>query len=149
MDLPSEANVKAERTFQGRAVVLGRAAQALALRYGTPLYVYDSNVIHANVARIRASIDYAPLAIHYACMANGNVHLLREMRHSDVGIFVCGPGELVLAQAAGYETDQIVANSGNLSTAELNSFAAARVTVNADSHKQVKDLLRTGFNGSL
>ena len=141
--------MRTNRRGQRSAIVVGRDADALASRYGTPLYVYDWNIIHANVERIRTSIDYRPLSIHYACMANGNVKLLEVLRRLGVGVFVASAGELFLAEAAGYKTNEIVLSCANLSQAEMERITRSRVTVNADSPKQVMDLLKCGYSGLL
>ncbi|MCM3011908.1 hypothetical protein M3583_24935, partial [Bacillus subtilis] len=52
-----------------------RQLATLAQQYGTPLWVYDADVIRDRIAQLR-QFD----VIRYAQKANSNVHILKLMR---------------------------------------------------------------------
>lgn len=110
----------------------------LARLYGTPLYVYDKSVILNSYRQIVNSIQYLPKQIHYACMANGNIEILKIIRKLGMGIHVCSLGELFLAIKAGFKSNQIVFTGSNLSIEELILIAKKKVQINLDSLSQVQ-----------
>src|SRR3546814_7188767 len=72
----------------------------------TPLFVYDLNIVKAQVARFRAVMPKA-VSLHYAMKANSYGPLLERMaRHTD-GFDIASGGELDLALQAGVSPDRI------------------------------------------
>jgi hypothetical protein len=51
-------------------------AHELLARYGSPLYVYDADVLRSTVARIERAVPYARTRFHFASVTNGNLALL-------------------------------------------------------------------------
>ena len=49
----------------GRFMIGGLAAGSLAERFGTPLFVYDADVVRSTWRALREAFDYAPTALHY------------------------------------------------------------------------------------
>jgi len=76
----------------GELVVGGRKISFWAEKYGTPLYIYDRNIIHSKFESLKAlSSD---LKIHYAVKANPNPDIIREMSQYCSGFDVASKGEL-------------------------------------------------------
>lgn len=109
----------------------------LAEKYTTPLYVYDIDVIRENVSVILNAIPYRPLSLHFACMANNNISILKEMKSLGIGIFVCTPGELGIAQIAGFIPSEIVITGCNFSSSEINNIVSSSATLIASSIQQL------------
>lgn len=129
---------------EGDLTFSGQRASQLAKEYGTPLYVYDMMTLRGNIDAIRKAIPYAPLSLHFACMANNNIFLLREMRRVGVGVFACTPTELIVAGRAGFCGKEVVFTGSSLSDSEVATVAEAHVTVNADSSWQIEGFRRSG-----
>ncbi|HEX7809922.1 MAG TPA: diaminopimelate decarboxylase, partial [Thermoanaerobaculia bacterium] len=55
----------------------GIAANELAARFGTPLYVYDASVIRRQAARVLDAFKGLPFQPFYAMKANSNLSILR------------------------------------------------------------------------
>ena len=106
--------------------------------FGTPLYVYDKYIISDNYKKMDHSIQYPHKQIHYACMANGNIEILRVIRKLGISIHVSSPGELLLAMEAGFKNNEIVFTGSNLTCDELGFIAKKKVLINLDSLSQVQ-----------
>lgn len=109
----------------------------LAEKFGTPLYVYDVDTLTNNVNIIHRAISYSPMKLHFACMANNNITLLRELNSLSAGIFVCTPGELRIAQIAGFKPNQIVLTGCNFSDSEIRQIVTSGATLIAGSLRQL------------
>lgn len=72
---------------------------AIAERFGTPTYVYDLDVVDANLRALRRALPDA--ALRYAVKANPNGAVLRHLAGADVGAEVITLGELERALRAG------------------------------------------------
>ena len=71
----------------------------LAKLYGTPLYVYDADLVVANYQSLYKFIPYNKLQVHYALKANYNIALLKALRDAGAGLDTVSPGEVHLALA--------------------------------------------------
>ena len=116
----------------------GIAAESLARDYGTPLYVYEEDVIKQRYADLSGNIGYRPLEIHYACKANSNVHIMALLRALGADAETVSPGEVSLALRAGFEPRQIIHTCSNMSDRELRFLIEHNILVNLDSLSQVR-----------
>ncbi len=114
------------------------AADDLARAHGTPLYVYEGDVIRQRYAELVASIPYDRLRIHYACKANANVETLKLLRAEGANAETVSKGEVLLAFQAGFRPEQIIYTCSNITTQELRFLIQNRITVNLDSLSQVR-----------
>src|SRR6516164_3185990 len=80
----------------------GVPGERLAQEYATPLYVYDAAVIRDAFGKIRGSIPYTPSRIHYACVTNANIAIMRIIRALGGGIHANTWGDAVMALRAGF-----------------------------------------------
>lgn len=110
--------------------------QQLTQRFGTPLWVYDAQVI-----RDRASALKQFDVVRFAQKACSNTHILRLMRSLGVKVDAVSRGEVLRALAAGYTVGQgddavhsdIVFTADLLDRETLRTVAEHRVPVNAGS----------------
>ena len=136
---PCQHSVWGEPSMVGKTRLL-----EIVDRFGTPLYVYDAARIRENLARIRNTIQYRPLRIHFAVMSNANLALLRLVRGCGAGVHASSPGELALATRAGFGAAEIVVTGCNFTEPEIEKIARARCAVNADSLGQMEKFIRIG-----
>ncbi len=111
---------------------------ALAGRWGTPLYVYDFEVVRERVALL-AGFD----VVRYAQKANSNLSLLRRMRALGVRLDAVSAGEIQRALLAGFEPEEVQFTADVLDLATLDLLARVPVPVNlgsADMIEQVADV---------
>ena len=82
--------------------------EALAEKYGTPLYLYSKNMIVDNYKAIDEAFSSVKHTICYAMKANSNFQILKLMASLGSGGDVVSGGELFLAQQAGIPANTIV-----------------------------------------
>ncbi|BFH10917.1 type III PLP-dependent enzyme [Paenibacillus melissococcoides] len=75
--------------------------------YGTPLYLYDGNFLHEHYHNIRQQL-HDQIDIFLSLKANNNLALIQQFAHWGSGVEVASAGELLLAQKAGFKTNQII-----------------------------------------
>jgi diaminopimelate decarboxylase len=83
-----------------RGEIAGLSVRELAEQFGTPLYVYDQQVIEQRIA------DLAPFdVVRFAQKACSNIAILDRMRRHGVVVDAVSAGEIHRALAAGYSAD--------------------------------------------
>jgi len=104
----------------------------LAATYGTPLWVYDAEIIRQRIRALK-SFD----TIRYAQKACSNTHILRLMREEGVAVDSVSSGEIDRALRAGYsslgESAEIVFTADVIDPATIAKVIEHRIPVNAGS----------------
>jgi diaminopimelate decarboxylase len=103
----------------------------LSNSYGTPLWVYDADVIRRRIFDLR-HFD----VIRYAQKANSNLHILRLMREEGVVVDAVSEGEIHRSLRAGYEggdAEGIVFTADVIDGSTLALVLKNKITVNAGS----------------
>jgi diaminopimelate decarboxylase len=99
-------------------LVQGIAISDLAETFGTPLFVYDGDVLRNQYLRLREALS-PDVRIFYSLKANPNVAVCAEMRKLGAGAEVSSLAELATAGAAGVPSAQTIFLGPGKSTAEL------------------------------
>ncbi|TDB68142.1 diaminopimelate decarboxylase [Arundinibacter roseus] len=105
----------------------------LCQQYGTPLYVYDGEIIRRQVARLQEAFSGLDMHIKYACKANTNLAIMRLLRSLGVGVDVVSMGELHMAAQAGYGPGEITFTPSGVPFEEVKEAVEAGAVVNVDS----------------
>lgn len=104
----------------------------LARQHGTPLWVYNADVIRQRITELR-SFD----VIRYAQKACSNIHILKLMRDEGVMVDAVSLGEITRSLAAGLTPqggpEGVVFTADLVDHATLAAVIEHRVTVNAGS----------------
>jgi diaminopimelate decarboxylase len=120
----------------------GTALSELARRVGrTPFYAYDRDLIVRRVRDLRSALP-GHVQVHYALKANPMPALVNAMARLVDGLDVASAGELTLALDSGMSPRHISFAGPGKSVAELEQAAAARVLVNLESAREVRELAR-------
>ncbi|SNS95328.1 diaminopimelate decarboxylase family protein [Actinacidiphila glaucinigra] len=107
-----------------------------AREIGTPALVYDFVGIERTVRRIRKDLSVVPgAALNIAAKACHTPEVLAHLASLGVGADVASPGELELAEAAGF--NEITTTGPAFSAADFARFRASGVTVDLDSVAQI------------
>jgi diaminopimelate decarboxylase len=124
----------------GRLVIAGRDAEAIAREHGTPLYVYDLDRVLAKLRALTAALDGAGLrhAVRFAVKANHHPEVLAVVREFGAGIDASSPGEVELALREGFPVDRVSFTGTNVSERDLDALLAAGVHVNLDLLSQLR-----------
>ena len=120
--------------------VAGLDPAELAERFGTPLYVYDLDVVDRQVAALRAVLP-ARVGLAYAVKANPALAIVEHLGRQGLGADVASGGELATALRAGIPADRIVMTGPGKRDDELRAAVAARIrAVTVDSPSELTRL---------
>ena len=111
----------------------------LAVRYGTPLYVYSSAAIRKRYDAFDAAFRSLPHTICYSVKANSNLTILRLLANKGCGFDVVSGGELERVLAADRKAAKNVVFSGVGKTREELTAAlqAGIMLFNAESESEL------------
>ncbi len=127
----------------------GVRAEELVGRHGSPLYVYEEEVIRRKYAELVNGIKSEKLKIYYACKANTNVHILRLLKDLGAGLEAVSEGEVLAALKAGFTADRIMFSCDNITEEELCFLVRKRIQVNIDSLSQLEKYGRLNSGGAV
>ncbi|HET7435225.1 MAG TPA: diaminopimelate decarboxylase [Thermoanaerobaculia bacterium] len=134
---------------QGILHIGGVAATELAMRYGTPLYVYDASVIRRQIRALTTSFAGLPFRAFYAMKANSNLSILRLMREAGFGLDAVSPGEIHLARAAGFGPESIWFTCSNVSDDDLRAIPDPNIVINVNSMSEIDRCLLLGLKNPI
>ncbi len=121
----------------------GVSLEQLAEDVGTPVYVYSTEMIRRQAARLRETLASVPHRIHYACKANGSLAVLSLLRSVGVRVDVVSGGELYRARQAGFTPDEIIFGGVGKSAEELGDALDAGVSlISVESLEEVELISR-------
>src|SRR3954468_14989444 len=91
---------------EGR-LVAGMDAEELAGLYGTPLFVYDLDLVTARVRALQHALPPS-FDLAFAVKANPLLALLEHLRSLGIGADVASGGELGQVGRAGFEQSRVI-----------------------------------------
>ncbi|GAA6623304.1 hypothetical protein NUACC26_091290 [Scytonema sp. NUACC26] len=114
-------------------------AQELLSTYGSPLYVYQANILEQTIKCITQAFPYPRTQFHFASVTNGNISLLQIFRAAGWGLHANTPGDIYLGLQAGFAPEQIIYSGSNLNSMEMEQVLNWGVTtLNLDSIAQLQ-----------
>jgi diaminopimelate decarboxylase len=114
-------------------------AEELIAEYGSPLYVYDGELLRSTISRITRAVPYSRTRFHFASVTNGNISLMKIYREAGWGLHANTPGDVYLGLHAGFDPADIVYSGSNLSSEEMEQMIRWQVgTLNLDSLSQLE-----------
>ena len=124
---------------EGAGSLAAAACLSLAERAGrTPFYVYDTAVVDAQLAALRAVVP-ATVAIHYAIKANPFPPLVNHLAQRVDGFDVASGGELAVALAAATRDGFDIGFAGpGKSLEEIQAGVAAGVLFQCESVRELR-----------
>lgn len=129
--------------FRNGVLHIGEISTAdLVARFGSPLYVYDAEVIRRQVRRIRQAFSGLDLQPFYAMKANSNLTILRLLAAEGFGCDSVSPGEVFLARHGGFQSNLIWFTCSNVSDEDLLTLADPNVTINVNSRSEIDRCIR-------
>jgi diaminopimelate decarboxylase len=125
-DRPRRGRPPARNEILRSGRLAGLDPRELADRFGTPLFVYDLDVVDRQVAALRAALpECADLA--YAVKANPALAMVAHLGGLGLGADVASGGELATALRAGIAADRIVMTGPGKRDTELAAAVHARI----------------------
>ncbi|MGB8507962.1 MAG: hypothetical protein WCD76_06145 [Pyrinomonadaceae bacterium] len=117
---------------------------ALALKHGTPLYVYDLPRLRARVAELRSALAGAEARLFFATMANDCPQVLRLLANAGVGACVNSIPHLSLASDVGFPPQRIQFTSTGIARADMRLLQTSGIRTNIDSLSQLEEWFGLG-----
>ena len=114
----------------------------LSREYGTPLFVYDADLVRERYRDLFRFIPYPQLEIHYALKANYQIGILEALRDEGCGIDAVSPAEVELALRLGFAKDRIIYTANNMTDAEFERVFRTGVVMNVGSLSRLGKLAK-------
>jgi len=138
MSIPEFVAAYWKRSFEGELLVGGLSVSSLAARHGTPLFVYDRDIVERKYAALRNSLPRR-FSISYSVKANPNPTFLRFFLEKGCGLEIASAGEFYQARNAGCPSANIVFAGPGKSEAELETVIAAQIgEIHAESELEIE-----------
>ncbi|MEW6002923.1 MAG: diaminopimelate decarboxylase [Nitrospirota bacterium] len=115
----------------------------LAIKYGTPLYIYSYNTLLRHFKAYTDAFDNYPNIICFAIKANSNIALLRLFAKNGGGADIVSGGELYVALKAGIPAEKIVyAGVGKTEDEICFALKSKILMFNVESEDELKEIDR-------
>lgn len=105
----------------------------LAATYGTPLYVYDADIITRQWNKLQTSFAGHPTRFFYACKALSNIHILHHLHTLGAGLDCVSINEVRLGLHAGFTPAQILYTPNCVAFSEILEAKGLGVHINIDN----------------
>jgi len=118
----------------------------LAGEHGTPLYVYDGELIRERCKAFKGAFSGLPAQIRclYAIKANTNLAILRIIRDEGFGADIVSSGELDAAISAGFDPDMMMYTSNSKSLADMEAAIEAGVHMTVGNMTELEYFKKAG-----
>lgn len=111
----------------------GHNILALAAKYDTPLYVYDTARMKHQYERLINAFKGTNIKIKYACKALTNSSILKVFRSFGAGLDTVSIGEVEIGLRAGFQPQEIVYTPNSVGIDEIKRAVEYGVHVNIDN----------------
>ncbi|MBN2736807.1 MAG: diaminopimelate decarboxylase [Spirochaetales bacterium] len=106
--------------------------------FGSPLYIYDLDVIKDKYDSLLNYISYKNLKIYFAMKANWNMDILKTLEKKGSGIDAVSIGDILMAKKAGFSADRIIYTANNITEEEMDMARSQGVLINIGSLSRLK-----------
>ena len=116
----------------------GNDPEELVREYGTPLYVYNEDIIRKHMESVSKVIEKYPYTANYSVKANTNIHILKIALESGINCDAMSVGEIRMLEAAGFPYDRIFFVPNNVSDEEMQYAIDRDIMISLDSLSQLE-----------
>lgn len=134
----------------------GLDKKELLKKYGSPLYVYNEDVLLERVREMKNLINYKNFKVNYSAKANTTLGILQLLKKEGVNVDAMSPGEIFVELKAGFEPKDIFFISNNATAEEIIYALDRGIVTSFDSLSQLetlgilyKDNKLKNFNGEV
>lgn len=110
-----------------------RQLSELAHMHGTPLYVYDGDIIERQYKKLTGAFSSVSLRIKYALKANSNQAILKLMKKLGSGLDAVSIEEVQLGLLAGFVPSEILFTPNGVAFSEISKAVELGVKINIDN----------------
>jgi diaminopimelate decarboxylase len=122
---------------------------SLLNKYGSPLYIYDENILRMRCKEMHNLLKYKNFRVNYSAKANSNLELLRIIESEDIDVDAMSPGEIFLEKSAGFTSDRIFYIGNNVSGEEMKYAIENNIVVSVDSLSQLELMGKINQGGNV
>ncbi len=122
---------------------------ALIEKYGSPLYVYNEQILRERCREMKNLVTYPHFEVNYSAKANANLALLKIIREEGLNVDAMSPGEIYVERLAGFAPEQILYIGNNVSADEMRYAIEQGVNVSVDSLAQLELFGKLNPGGSV
>ncbi|MFW5829413.1 MAG: diaminopimelate decarboxylase [Planctomycetota bacterium] len=116
----------------------------LLSEYGSPLYVYDLDLVRERARTLREAIAYEPTRLLYAIKANPCPGVACVLVEEGYGVDAVSSGEVALALRLGLSPQDILYTENNMTDAEMQEALREGVLINCGSCDRLRRLGQAG-----
>lgn len=122
---------------------------SLVEAYGSPLYVYNENIIRERCRELKNLVDYKNFYVNYSPKANSNLEIIKIVKDEGFWTDAMSPGEIYVNLKAGFRPGQILYISNNVSDDEYRYAIGEGVKISVDSLSQLERYGRLNPGGKV
>ncbi len=111
---------------------------AAAQKFGTPLYVYNAEMVRDRYHRLLNCFPYKKKRFFYAMKANYNPKLLKILLEEGASIDTVSPGDVLLALKVGFSKEDIIFTANMITDAEMQKVIDLGVLFNIGSLSELE-----------
>jgi diaminopimelate decarboxylase len=113
--------------------IQGIPVKELCEQYGTPLYVYDAQVIENQIDKLKNAFSGIKLKLKYAAKALTNISILKLIKNAGCDVDTVSLEEIEIALKAGFLPSQITFTPNSVHFSEIIKAVEKGVFVNIDN----------------
>ena len=134
------------KNLNGKLFFANVSTSKLASKFGTPVFVTDSERIIYNYNRLYSAFSshYDKFKINYAVKANNNLSILKLFNYLGSGVDCSCPEEIFLAKKMGFSSKDILYTGNYNSNDQLSYALKQKIIINIDSSSILPRLLKLG-----
>ena len=121
-------------------VIDGIGVLELVEKYGSPLYVYDTQKMESQYKRLSRAFKDVNLRLNYACKALTNINVLRFFQKLGSGLDAVSIQEVELGIKAGFKARDIIYTPNCVSLDEIEKAVKLGVHVNIDNLSMLEQI---------
>lgn len=110
----------------------------LIKEYGSPLYLYNEEILRMRCKEVKNLVTYENFVPHYSIKANTNIHLLKIIREEGLHADVMSPGEIFLALESGFTPDELFFIPNNATREDMLFAIDKGILTSVDSLSQLE-----------
>ena len=139
------------KNINGKLFFANVSTSKLASKFGTPLFVTDSERIISNYNNLYSAFSshYDKFKINYAVKANNNLSVLKLFNSLGSGADCSCPEEIFLAKKIGFSSKDILYTGNYNSDDQLSYALKQKIMINIDSSSILPRLLKIGTPNSI
>ncbi len=122
---------------------------SLIEEYGSPIYVYSETILRERCRELKNMVDYKNFYVNYSPKANSNLEILKIVRSEGFLTDAMSPGEIYVSLKAGFQPEEVLYISNNVSDEEFIHAVKAGVKISVDSVSQLERYGRINPGGSV